>query len=127
MKATTIYESAKREILNFVKNKVKQIYELNVKNKRANAVEVARLGYYDIDPMDYNIEVGNLFFCQEGTSYDDGVMYSLDSDTIRIRNFNREIYIVDEYDNERNLESDFPMESIVIIADVLEKIAEILK
>lgn len=127
MKATTIYESAKREILNFIKNKVKQIYELKVKHGTANAVEVARLGYYDIDPLEYDIEVGNLFFCQEGTSYDEGVMYSLDSDSICIRNFKGEIYIVDEYDNERELESYFPMESIVIIADVLEKIAEILK
>lgn len=127
MKATKIYESAKKEILNFVRNKVKQIYELEVKYGRTNAADVTRAGYHEINPFDYDIEVGPLFFCQEGTSYDDGVMYSLDSDTICVRNYNGEIFIVDEYDNERNLETDFPMESIVSIADALEKIADVLK
>ena len=119
MKATDIYEKAKKEIVDFVKYEIKQIFEADRRNGLVDYAEIDEHPY-DIDPEESDVQIGTLYLCGEGTSYDDGVMYSVDA--VFIRYISGEVYIVDEYDNERDLESDFPMESIVLVADALEKI-----
>lgn len=119
MKATDIYEKAKKEIVDFIKYEIKQIFEADRRNGLVDYAEIDAHPY-DIDPEESDVQIGTLYLCGEGTSYDDGVMYSVDA--IFIRYISGEVYIVDEYDNERNLETDFPMESIVLVADALEKI-----
>lgn len=119
MKATDIYEKAKKEIVDFVKYEIKQIFEADRRNGLVDYAEIDA-NPYDIDPEESDVQIGTLYLCGEGTSYDDGVMYSVDA--VYIRYISGEVYVVDEYDNERNLETDFPMESIVLVADALEKI-----
>lgn len=120
MKATDIYEKAKKEILDFVNYELTQIYEVERQKGLVDDVDINKC-VYELDPFEFGVEIGTIYLCGEQTSYDENI-YALDSDSIIIRRYeDGSVYISDEYDNERDLETDFPLESIVIICDAIEK------
>lgn len=121
MRATDIYEKAKNDILDFLKYEIEQIYEVE---RRMGAVEDVGIDkcVYELDPSKYDVEIGTVYFCGDNTSYDEAI-YALDSDSIIIRRYeNGLVYLVDDDDNDLDVETDFPMESIVIICDAIEKV-----
>lgn len=121
MKATGIYEKAKREILDFVNYEIKQIYEAERRKGLVYDVDIDKC-VYELDPSLYDVEIGTIYLCGEQTSYDENI-YAISSDFIIFRRYeDGTVCIGDDYDNDRNLETDFPLESIVILCDALEKI-----
>lgn len=121
MRASDIYARAKKEVLDFIKYEIKQIYEVERAMGEVEDVDFDN-ALYEIEPEHYGVEVGTIYIFGCETSYDENI-YPLDSESIIIRRYESgDVYINDEYDNDRDLECDFPLESIVIIADVLEEI-----
>lgn len=121
MKATDIYEKAKKEILDFVNYELNQIYEVERRNGVVDDVDIDKC-VYELDPWEYGVEIGTLYMVGEQTSYDENI-YALDSESIIIRRYeDGSVYLVDDDDNDLDLETDFPMESIVIVCDAIEQI-----